>query len=651
MAKVKRTPLVIGLIALCTLLGVFIANASERYALLVSISSYRDPKISNLPPSEDADLMERVLRDRWGFKAGSIMKLKESQATRRAILEKLQEIAQRAQPNDAVLFFFSGHGGTSQQHFNLCPWDAEAESAVNDITEAELAGWVQALKTTNVTIILDCCFEKVAVKSPRIRPKSIGFVRDRGKPVSHTLAIPEERAVVLKACQEDEQALQEISVDGETSYGVFTYNLVRALYDASPETTYNQLIERLQQDVIQYIHNAWPSERFAQLPRVAGSEKQRNRRLFEPNGKPLPPYRLITEVRDDKVVLDAGESAGIVRGARYAVYPQGEDNFEENRQIALIEVTDLNSNSAIARVVESKAQISPNCRARLLQYPSLDEATRPLRCRMYIDAPAEFLTKVRNAVRQLEFIELVDTPNPLAQRDWVLKVNSEGDALHAVLLESDGKTAVQRVEVTTDGSVKVFTVEASGSSIDEIIQQMKPIWLNFYAARVLLNLKNLNPSFKVELSTDKSRYKEGDSFTIRFRSDKDCYLILVAIDPTGTPTVLYPWGTSQPQKIVGGKEYIIDGPTTDMKWVIRPPLGRECIVAIATLQAIPIDHLANLLQAMGQLQQVATQPQPLPAGIKSVAVEPVRRIQNLPLDQWNVTLAHFLTEGKDSAQQ
>ena len=648
---VQRTQLVIGLVALSVMLGVLVARASERYALLVSIGSYRDPKVSNLQASEDADMMERVLRDRWGFKASNIVKLKESQATKRAIFEKLQEIAHRAQPNDAVLFFFSGHGGTSQQSFTLCPWDAEADSAVNDITEADLARWIQDLRTTNVTLILDCCFDRVTTKSPRIRSKAVGFLRDRGKPASQAFAFPAERAVILKACQEDEQALQEISADGETSYGVFTYNLAKALYDVPPETTYRQLIERVQQDIIQYIHNVWPSERFAQLPRIDGSDKQQNRRLFEPNGKPLPPYRLITEVRDDEVVLDAGESAGMVRGARYAVYPPGEDEFADNRQIGLIEVTDLTSNSAVARVVESKAQISPNCRARLLQYPNLDGDTRLVRCRMYIDAPAALLTEVRNAVRQLEFIELVDTPDPLAQRDWVLKITPKGNAIHGVLLESDGKTSVQRVEVSTDGSVKVFTVEASGSSIGEMIQQLKPIWLSFYAARVLLSLKNPNPSFKLELSTDKSRYKEGDSFTIRVRSDKDCYLILVAIDPTGTPTVLYPWGTHQPQKIVAGKEYTIDGPTTDMKWVIRPPLGRECIVAIATLQAIPIDHLGNLLQAIGQIQQITTQPQPLPAGIKAVAVESARRIQNLPLDQWNVTLAHFLTEGKDGAQQ
>lgn len=621
------------------------AYTAERYALLVSVGAYRDPEISNLPPSEDADLLARVLRDRWGFKAENLFILKEEQATKSAIMAKLQAIAQRVQPDDAVLFFFSGHGGTTSQHFTLCPWDAQARSADSDITEAELARWVQELKTTNVTIILDCCFEKITTKAPQIRPKAIGFAGVRGSPKPHTLSIPAERAVLLKASQEDEQAMQEISAEGDASYGVFTYNLVSALRTVPPETTYRQLVERLRSDVIQYIHSVWPSEHFIQTPRLAGSEQQQNRRLFEANGKPLPPYRRITRVDGDKVELDAGESAGVLSGSRYAIYPPEEEVFDDSHRLGLIEVIEVRQAVAVARIVEGQERIIPNCRARLIQYPDFNLASK---CRLSIEAPEPQLTELRNAVRQLGFIELIDGSDHLQPRDWVLKVRSSDGGLQATLYESDGKTPVQRVEVTDNGDVRTLIVTATGTTVDALIQQMRPVWINFYAARTLLNLKNSDPRFKIELRTDKERYQEGDYFKVHVKSDTDCYLILIAIDPTGTPTVLHPWRTNQPQKVSGGKEYVFEGPSSEMKWVIKPPTGRECLIAIATLQEVS-PNLEQLMQMLGQLNQAKVESAPPLSGIK--VVTPVRELQRLSLDKWNIAVCHFLSTGKDEFER
>lgn len=631
--------LALGSIILLVMQGGSNVHATERYALLVSIGTYRDPNISNLPPSEDADLIEKVLVKRWHFKPGNVFKLTESQATKHTIMAKLQEIAQRAQPDDAVLFFFSGHGGTTEAappYFSLCAWDAKADSAANDITEEELAEWVRSLRTINVTIILDCCFERITIKSPRIRPKAIGFRGNRQKPSPHGFGVPDDRAVVIKACDERELAQQEISPDGETSYGVFTYILAKVLHDISPQTTYKQLIERLQTEVTAYIHQKWPSEQFTQRPRIAGSEQQQNRRLFERNGKSLPPYRVITRVEGDRVELDAGESAGLCRDSRYIVYPPEEESFDESHQLGIIVVTNVTRDTAEARIIERKGQIMPNCRARLVQYPQLNDST-VARCRMHLKAPEPLLTELRDAIKPLEYVELTDTP---LQRDWVLEVTRLVDGqLHAVLYESDGRTKVHRVEVTPDGEVKMLLVEARGSTVAELVQQLQPVWLRFYTSRVLLNLRNPNPSFKIELSTDKERYREGDPFKIRFKAERDCYLILIAIDPTGTPTVLYPWHSDQPQKVKGGEEYLLEGPSPGIQWVIKPPIGRECLVAIATLQQVPPNRLELLLQVLGQLREpksVST----LPPGIKSVTVG----IQNLPLSQWNIAIYPFLSE-------
>lgn len=103
----------------------------------------------------------------WGFECEERT---GADATREEILRALHELVAWAQPADAIVIYYSGHGGrgivveregerSGPKLSFLVPWDIDHEGDFRGILEHELAGIVDdlSLRTPNVTVILDCC--------------------------------------------------------------------------------------------------------------------------------------------------------------------------------------------------------------------------------------------------------------------------------------------------------------------------------------------------------------------------------------------------------------------------------------------------------------------------------------------------------------
>jgi formylglycine-generating enzyme required for sulfatase activity len=103
-------------------------NYNKSYALVVGISKYASIRWKNLPYARsDAEKVAEILKQK-GFE---VLTLFDRNATRLAILARLeQNIAPRLQPNDRVLFYFSGHGYSKQDgevlNTYLIPYDKES---------------------------------------------------------------------------------------------------------------------------------------------------------------------------------------------------------------------------------------------------------------------------------------------------------------------------------------------------------------------------------------------------------------------------------------------------------------------------------------------------------------------------------------------
>ena len=154
-------------------------STSRKLALLVGINDYVDAPLQGC--INDVEMQKQLLIHRFGFNPQDIRVLADAQATRQGMLEAFeQHLIQQAKPGDVVVFHFSGHGSQVDDpdcDFSDCrnstfvPVDSSlsGESTVADIMGHTLFLLVSALKTENVTVVLDSCHSGGGTRAPQIR--------------------------------------------------------------------------------------------------------------------------------------------------------------------------------------------------------------------------------------------------------------------------------------------------------------------------------------------------------------------------------------------------------------------------------------------------------------------------------------------------
>ena len=171
---------------------------AERHALLIGAGKYDNPNIPNLAAvSNDIALMISLSRN-LGVKDLNIRLLAEkaeaensgltsrSRATRNAILEELNRLAERAQSGDEILVYYSGHGSqqpdTASENVGrdeadgwdeiILPvdtgsWSFDEQKISNAITDDELGRYLDNIRIrgANVWLIMDSCNSGTLLRS------------------------------------------------------------------------------------------------------------------------------------------------------------------------------------------------------------------------------------------------------------------------------------------------------------------------------------------------------------------------------------------------------------------------------------------------------------------------------------------------------
>ena len=149
-------------------------RAPRKTALLVGINAYPENN-QNIDPLKgcvnDVALMKNLLQYRYGFDDRNIVTLIDQKATRETILTELRKLITEAEPNDILVFAFSGHGAELTDFHpidpknplttGLVPYDCKYDPATGDcnyITGTTLFLLRSLCKTQNLTVILDCCY-------------------------------------------------------------------------------------------------------------------------------------------------------------------------------------------------------------------------------------------------------------------------------------------------------------------------------------------------------------------------------------------------------------------------------------------------------------------------------------------------------------
>jgi hypothetical protein len=132
------------------------AARGRVYGVFAGITDYAES--SDLPYcAEDAVKLEESL-DATGLLASQSVVLTDSAATIDAVRNALARVAQRAGPDDLVLFFWSGHGN---QQASTSEIDGNDETLVlydGEVTDDEFSTWLDPIEARMTLVALDSCF-------------------------------------------------------------------------------------------------------------------------------------------------------------------------------------------------------------------------------------------------------------------------------------------------------------------------------------------------------------------------------------------------------------------------------------------------------------------------------------------------------------
>jgi hypothetical protein len=307
-------------------------STPRKLALLVGINNYASQPLEGC--LNDVDLQRNLLIYRFGFNPKDILVLPDTEATREGILTAFEEhLIKQAKPGDVVVYHYSGHGSRifdpnpivvepGQEGLNgtFVPVDSnlpdgypDVGGSVQDIMGHTLFLLMSALKTENVTVVLDSCFSGGATREARVRS------RDGGKNVlvsndektyqeqwlSRLRMSPEDfvqgyRAGVAKgvvlAATAPYQLAREVNINGFKA-GIFSYLLTHFLWqeDSSIEQIFQKILPEIPQE-------------FEQLPRYevkVGSGYQQQAPFFI-NSPKSPAQAVVTGVRGNNAQLWLG---------------------------------------------------------------------------------------------------------------------------------------------------------------------------------------------------------------------------------------------------------------------------------------------------------------------------------------------------------
>ena len=156
------------------------AGNSRLFALIIGINKYQDENIRNLKGCvSDSENVFRFLTESLHADPLHIKHLRDSEATRKGILSAFEEhLINNAhiQQNDAIVFYFAGHGSYEIPEENylagstmetICPYDDRiGVRGIPDRTIASLMRRLAALKGNNIVGVVTCThfmFVNVAV--------------------------------------------------------------------------------------------------------------------------------------------------------------------------------------------------------------------------------------------------------------------------------------------------------------------------------------------------------------------------------------------------------------------------------------------------------------------------------------------------------
>ena len=100
---------------------------SNLFALIIGINNYKSPSIQNLEGAvPDADAMQDYLQNYLGVPSSQIRNLRNSEATRAAIIDGIQafSVNNEIKKGDPILIYYAGYGASAKTPEDWLDWNA-----------------------------------------------------------------------------------------------------------------------------------------------------------------------------------------------------------------------------------------------------------------------------------------------------------------------------------------------------------------------------------------------------------------------------------------------------------------------------------------------------------------------------------------------
>lgn len=208
----------------------------QGHALLIGVASYQ--QISNLPAAilnDVNDVAATLSSPQYcAYAPANVVTLLEANATRAAVLKRLDELAARAGPDDTACVFFSGHGAIVGNPGNedsvLVTVDSDLADIENtSISSNELAAALAQIKAKRLLVFIDACHAGGAAISKRLTDgKGHEFKSGYAQNTFAKLAVGSGRAL-MASCRADEVS----AVFAGARNSVFTTVLLAGLRGAA----------------------------------------------------------------------------------------------------------------------------------------------------------------------------------------------------------------------------------------------------------------------------------------------------------------------------------------------------------------------------------------------------------------------------------
>ncbi|MFK7801464.1 MAG: caspase domain-containing protein [Anaerolineae bacterium] len=520
------------------------------YALLVAIDEYHPD--SNIPHlagcKNDISRINTFLTERIGNTYSSQI-LTDEQATKQNVIDGFYELKAKATADDAILFYYSGHGSqsmTAREFWHIEPdkldetivaYDSRAPKG-NDLADKELAFLIHELAQTgaHITAIMDCCHSgsgtrdiTAGVTSRRVatdtRNRSLdGYFFMKGKDPSKMMKknssslsgwfdLPSGDHILLSACRSEQTAKEKV-IEGEQR-GIFSHYFLETLQSAGSQITYRDIYMRANALV-----RANVAEQSPQMDTTG--EVNLNQPFLGGAIQELPDYYTLAFNRDSKKGKDEGWQidAGAVNGIKrissdettvlgiYSFDASADTLREVDKALAFVKVTStLPTRSHVELVAENQQEGF-----------SLNEATTYKA--IVTDTPiVPLLVALKGDEKACQLVrDALQTAGSKQQSSLTVKEVTDGTESFLVTAENK-EFVIQRIQ---DGYPLVEgTREYSKDSAATVVSRLEHIarWHNLLS---LTNPQTKLDSSKIEIRI-KVRNDEGKFVEAKQNTDINLY--------------------------------------------------------------------------------------------------------------------------------